>query len=135
MEMRTNMEPTDDVKRVAEAIAKAEGSPPEWNNPGDLTYADGYPNRGPQNADGVLAFVNLSDGWNALYHQVELMLTGKSHVYAPTDTLEEVGRKYSNGDPNWAINVAEELGVPVTTTLQQLAIPPANPVADPEIGM
>lgn len=109
------------VLQFAQAIKVAEGSPATWNNPGDMTESLGFPNDGPQNKDGVLKFVNLSDGWHVLYHQVWLMLTGKSAVYHLTDTLEEVGLKWSNGDPNWSKNVAEFLGVPATTTLGQLA--------------
>ena len=48
------------------------------------------------------------------------MLSGRSHVYKLTDTLADVGFKYADGDANWAKNVAEYLGVPESTTLQQL---------------
>ena len=109
------------VYRLAKAISVAEGSNPSWNNPGDMTYAHGAPTKGAVNADGVLWFYNVEDGWQALYHEVSLMLNGRSHVYKLTDTLQQVGLKYSNGDPNWAVNVAKYLGVPETTTLQELA--------------
>jgi hypothetical protein len=109
------------VYKFARAISVAEGSNPLWCNPGDLTISLGFPNDGPQNADGVLKFVNVADGWYVLYHQCWVMLTGKSHEYALTDTIEQVGMKYSDGDPNWAMNVANYLGVPTSTTLAQLA--------------
>ncbi len=86
-----------------------------------MTISLNYPNRGAQNADGVLAFLNYEDGWNVLCHQCSLMLSGKSKVYKLTDSLVRVGFSYSNGDPNWAINVARELNVPTSTTLSQLA--------------
>jgi hypothetical protein len=110
------------VLRLAKAIAVAEGSNPGWNNPLDMTYAFGQPVLGKVNADGVLHFDTLDGGLEAGWQEVSLMLNGRSHVYKLTDTLEQVGQKYSNGDPNWAKNVAEFLGVPVTTTLAELAV-------------
>jgi len=111
----------DSVIRLAKAISVAEGSNPAWCNPGDMTYAHGFPTKGTVNADGVLWFCQVDDGWQALYHEVSLMLTGRSHVYSLTNTLQQVGVKYSNGDANWAVNVANYLGVPESTTLQELA--------------
>lgn len=110
------------VLRLAKAISCAEGSNLNWNNPGDLTYAHGHPTQGVANSEGVLIFVSDADGWEALYHEVDLMLSGRSHIYKLTDTLEQVGAKYSDGDPDWAKNVGEFLGVPTTTTLQQLSV-------------
>lgn len=112
---------TAPVLALGKAISIAENSPLEWNNPGSMKYADGFPTCGIGNKEGVLKFVNKEDGWTALYHQVYLMLTGKSHVYHLTDTLAEVGLKYSNGNKDWAKNVAEYLKVPLTTTLQTLS--------------
>lgn len=107
--------------RLANAIKRAEGSNPEWNNPGDLTFnALSFETAGVANSEGVLKFVNAQDGWDALCHQCALMLTGQSHVYNLEMTLEEVGMKYSDGDPNWGKNVASFLGVPITTTLGEL---------------
>lgn len=111
----------DPVVRLAKAISVAEGSNPAWCNPGDMTYAHGHPTKGTVNADGVLWFESIDDGWDALYHEVSLMLNGRSHVYKLTDTLIEVGFKYSNGDRDWALNVANYLGVAENTTLQELA--------------
>ena len=118
----------DNVIRVAKAFAVAEGSNPSWNNPGDLTGADcgAFLTCGTANAEGVWKFVNEADGWTALYIKVARMLAGKSKVYPLDMMLEQVGLKYSGGDPNWAINVAKELGVSVTTTLRELAIPQEN---------
>ena len=110
------------VLKLAAAITKAEGSPPEWNNPGDLTGSDagGFQTLGPANAEGVWKFADLSDGTTALYVKVARMLAGQSRIYTPDMTLAQVGMKYSGGDPNWGKNVAAELGVPETTTLGQL---------------
>lgn len=112
----------DPVVRLAKAIAMAEGSNPAWCNPGDMTYAHGHPTKGTVNADGVLWFCNVDDGWDALYHEVSLMLNGRSHVYNLTNTLQQVGLKYSNGNSDWAKNVAAYLGVDESTTLAQLAV-------------
>jgi hypothetical protein len=113
----------DSVLKLAKAIAVAEGSNPEWNNPGDLTGKDAGSFRtcGVANKEGVLKFVNADDGWSALHIKVHRMLSGNSAVYPLTLTLEQVGLKYSGGDANWSRNVANYLGVPETITLQQLA--------------
>ena len=111
------------VLKLAKAISVAEGSPPEWNNPGDLTGVDAgsFPTCGYGNKEGVWKFLNNADGWTALYVKLNRMLAGQSRIYSLDMTLEDVGLKYSGGDPNWAVNVARELGVPVTTTLRDIA--------------
>lgn len=106
------------VDALARAIAYAEGSPSSWNNPGDLTKSFGYANEGPQNADGVLKFSTLDDGWKALYAQIFDILSGNSH-FTLSETLEEFGLRYS-GNPNWAGNVAKELGVSTDATLGEV---------------
>lgn len=125
-----NLEPsleiywTAPVLRLAKAISVAEGSPKEWNNPGSLTGTDAgaFPTCGTGNAEGVWKFVNERDGWQALCVKVHRMLVGKSSVYPPAMTIEEMGTRYSGSDDgNWGRNVAAFLGVPVTTTIQELA--------------
>ena len=118
------MEPVvwpDSVLKFAKAISVAEGSDPAWNNPGDMTISLGFPTDGVVNSEHVLRFVNLVDGWHVLYHQCYLMLSGLSNVYKLTDSISQVGLKYSDGDPDWAMNVANYLGVPTSTTLARLA--------------
>ena len=112
----------DNVVKLAKAIAKAEGSNPAWNNPGDLTGIDrgSFPVTGVVNQEGVWKFLNPEDGWNALYMKVNRMLAGKSAVYSLDMTLDQVGIRYSGGDFNWAKNVAAALGVPESTTLREL---------------
>ena len=129
----SNSSPTpywpDCVLKLAKAIAHAEGFglpdaiPTRANNPGDLTGADAgsFRTMGTMNPEGVLHFVDVADGWQALYIKVNRMLSGKSLVYPLDMTLERVGLRYSGGKPEWASNVAEYLGVPVTATLQELA--------------
>lgn len=105
------------VAALAAAIAKAEGSNPDWNNPGDLTLSFGYPTSGKVNSAGVLRFNNSVDGWNALYKQINLIISGGSAYYDLTTTLEDFGNGYAGGDPNWAVNVARTLGVDTSATL------------------
>ncbi len=119
----------DEVLKFAKAISVAEGFgqpeaiPTLGNNPGDLTGGDtgSFQTMGVMNAEGVVRFTNIDDGWTALYMKVNRMLSGKSLVYPLTLTLEQVGLKYSGGDPNWSKNVAEYLGVPEKTTLAEIA--------------
>lgn len=118
-----------DTDTLAQAIARAEGFyvagsiPQRANNPGDLEVGDvGHGKLG----EGITVFANPQAGWQALYHQVDRMLLGLSKVYLPSMTLAQVGMKYS-GDPNWAKNVAEALGVDESITLAQLAALPSPP--------
>ena len=106
------------MSSLSSAIAYAEGANPAYNNPGDLKLGDvGYgvaPN-------GVTIFSSLQDGANALQNQVNLMLSGNSAYYDPNQTIEQASSIYANGDPNWAANVAQFLGVTPQTTLAQAA--------------
>ncbi len=122
------MEWSPQVLKFAHAISVAEGFgppgnlPTRANNPGDLTGIDkgSFATNGTANKEGVWNFVNLVDGWSALYLKVDRILRGASKVYPLTMTLEEMGTRYAGvGKPEWAINVAKDLGVPVTMTLQQ----------------
>lgn len=108
--------PSAAIAAVAAAIAKAEGSNPDWNNPGDLTKSFGFPTAGVANSAGVLKFQSSDDGWRALYAQLQLIVSGGSHWTVDT-TLEAFGLGYSGNDPNWAVNVAKYLGVDTNTSL------------------
>jgi len=96
------------VRRIAEAIATAEGYylpsslPARLNNPGSLKGSDGV----------LLRFETADEGWQALYRQVELMITGKSAYYRPTMTIQEIAQIYTGGDKPepWARIVAAKLG-------------------------
>lgn len=102
--------PSPAIAALAAAIATAEGSNPEWNNPGDLTKSFGFATAGVANSAGVLKFQSSADGWNALYKQIELIISGGSH-WSLSTTLADFGLGYSGGDPNWSKNVANSLGV------------------------
>jgi hypothetical protein len=112
---------SDRVTEMAQAIAKAEGFgppgnlPTRINNPGDLELGD----RGQGVNNGKTIFATVEDGWEALEGQVRWMLTGNSRIYKLSDTLLEVAEKYTGRDnPDaWAVIVAGELGITISTTL------------------
>jgi hypothetical protein len=114
--------PSSTVQRIAKAIAKAEGFyvsgsvPSRAHNPGDLKLGD----KGYGTIDGKTIFPSDSQGWQALYHEVQLILDGKSAYYQPSMSIADIGNIYSGGDPNWAQNVADDLGVDVDTQIGQV---------------
>ncbi|MGH9770306.1 MAG: hypothetical protein ACRD4Q_01170 [Candidatus Acidiferrales bacterium] len=109
---------------LANAIARAEGFfsegsiPSSANNPGDIEIGD----QGQGTIAGKTVFGTLDAGWNALYNQINLMLTGRSSVYDPSMTINQVAQLYTGGDQAsaWANNVASALGVTPDTTLSDL---------------
>lgn len=112
------------VEQIAEAIARQEGFyvlntiPARSNNPGDMRLGDiGFGTLG----EGITVFNDLQHGWDALYREISLILTGKSHAYTLDMPMSAVGMKWSGGDPNWSRNVCEILGIGEDTTLAQLA--------------
>jgi hypothetical protein len=111
------------VVRMVYAITKAENSPPEWNNPGDLTGEDAldFKTEGIMNSAGVLKFANPVDGAAALTIKVQRMLTGCSKVYPLSTTMMQLAVKYTGGDnpASWAYVVCRELGVEANTTLEE----------------
>ncbi len=116
--------PNQAIGALARAIAIAEGSPAFWNNPGDLTEGDagGYQlQRDPAgnvivNSAGVVRFVNLADGVNALYRKLLNIQSGASRVYSTALSLADFAQIYTGGDnaAAWARNVAAELGLDPT---------------------
>lgn len=112
------------VDRIADAIAFAEGfytsGSRAWrnNNPGDLTYAFGFPTTG---MDGPFpVFQTIDAGWAALKTQIGEMLDNTSSIYNSAMTIAQIGASYAGGDPNWAHNVAARLGVTVDTVISQV---------------
>lgn len=117
------------VEKFCQAIANAEGFgpaealPTRCNNPGDLTD-DGDIGLGTARSKGIGAanitiYRTADDGWNALRNKVRRMLEGRSKVYFLWMTIDMVGQVYAR-DRDWAINVARELDVPVTTVIGDL---------------
>ena len=125
--------PNDRVGVLAQAIATAEGyyapgerdghSLPHWlNNPGSLKKpALGAESLPTWKDTGLIVFPTERMGWDALKHQVELMVTGNSSIYDPSDSIVDVAKKYAAGDPNWGKNVARKLGISPSCTLGEIA--------------
>src|SRR5579862_526367 len=96
---------------LALAIAQAEGfgipgtKPTRQNNPGDIS-----------SGGGIATFPTVDAGWAALDNQLTLIANGASSYYSPDMTLAQIGAVWANGDPNWASNVANALGVSPDTT-------------------
>jgi hypothetical protein len=96
------------VQVFAEAIAAAEGYgvpgaiPTVRNNPGDLKLSGGV----------ITTFATPSEGWAALYRQIELMRDGRSAYYSPTMTLADVSRVWTATEQSaWLSNVIHAMRV------------------------
>jgi hypothetical protein len=134
------------VTAVADAIARAEGYYARGehdgrsllhrlNNPGGLKKPALHAEALPTWKDtGLVWFPTAEMGWAALRHQVRLMLTGRSRIYDPSDSLLLVAMKYADGDTNWGWNVAEHLGVSPGATLADLAPPIGTTPAASAVG-
>jgi len=121
---------TELVPALADAIAFAEGyyvagsRAAVNNNPGNLTVDITGQGIG---TDGMfIKYANPTDGFNALYKQVEMMIMGTSAFYNPSMSIAEIAKRYASTTPdewiNWANNVAARLGVSPETTLNDLLI-------------
>jgi hypothetical protein len=110
------------IKTLGSAIARAEGFyvtgsiPQRAHNPGDLKV----PNwTGPTLGSGISVFDSDDAGWNALYRQLYLILTGQSSHYNLDMTITDMAATWTATQSDaWARNVAGYLGVdPATTPL------------------
>ena len=116
--------PGSKTKSIAKAIAHAEGFgisgalPTRTHNPGDLKAGD----VGNGQTNGKTIFASDTDGWNALYKQIDLMISGKSNYYQPSDSWRRIAQIWT-GDPsdyvNWMSTVTDDLGVDPDSTLQE----------------
>ena len=70
---------------------------------------------------GKTVFPSNEAGWNALYRQCGLMLSGESHVYTTDLTFLQVAAKYTGGDnpTAWAAIVSEGCGMQPESTLAE----------------
>lgn len=117
----TGTTPSDKTKAIAQAIAKAEGffvsgsEPQRAHNPGDLELGDV--------GNGLLfnktIFATDDDGWNALYHQIGLMISGDSKIYDPSMSWRDIAASWvgTSDANNWMLNVTNALGVLPDSTL------------------
>lgn len=124
------IQPSGPVQKIAKAIAIAEGFyvsgslPQRANNPGDIEQGDiGY-----GTIDGKTKYPSASQGWQALYAQVQAMLDNSSAIYGPSWTIQDVANEYVSGQSHntsssadWAENVANALGVTVDTQIGQIS--------------
>lgn len=129
IEGRMPIIPSTVVQKIAQAIAKAEGFyvqgsvPQRAKNPGDLELGD----RGYGTIDGKTVFPSTSQGWQALYAQVQSILDNSSAIYGPDWTIQDIANEYVNGRSDitsdsaaWANNVADSLGVTPDTQIGQV---------------
>lgn len=109
------------LKNFARAIASAEGYgtpgaiPTVANNPGDLKL-------GGDTINGISVFQSAEEGWNKLYRQLALIVSGSSNYYNLDMTIAQMGNVYADGDPNWAQNVARYLGVSTDAHLWEVIV-------------
>lgn len=115
---------SDKVKAIAQAFAHAEGFgedpnnlPTRTHNPGDLKLGD----IGNGTQGGKTVFASDSDGWAALYKQINLMISGESAYYKPTDTWRRIAQTYvgTSDYVNWLNTVTDDLSVDPDSTLQE----------------
>jgi hypothetical protein len=110
-------QPIDRVKRIAEAIAKAEGFyagdtlPFRNNNPGSLRIHG--------ETSTISYFPTQDEGWQALYRQINLILDGRSNFYSPGMSVEQLAFVWTGNDrpDSWTTTVARELGVDRNTPI------------------
>jgi hypothetical protein len=98
--------PTYSIASLAEAIANEENNNPQYNNPGAIMPG------------GVMAtYPTPEAGESALENLLNNAIGGNSQYYNPTMTLEQFEETYTGGDTNAGNNVADYLGVPVSTPI------------------
>lgn len=115
--------PNDKVKAIAQAIAHAEGFgvlnaiPTRAHNPGDLKMGD----IGNGSINGKTVFASDVDGWNALYKQIDLMVSGNSEYYQPSDSWRRIATVWvgTSDYVNWLNTVVSDLGVDADSSLQE----------------
>ncbi len=110
------------IVTFAKAIAHQEGFglpnaiPTRAHNPGDLKT-------GPPFLPGtsITQFANDDAGWQALYHQLWIILTSESAHYQLDMTIDQMARTWTaTQQGEWSRNVADYLGVPTSTPLWQV---------------
>lgn len=111
------------IVRFAQAIAKQEGFyvagsiPQRANNPGDLKIPNSATLPGTQ----ITRFASVDEGWNALYRQLFLILTGQSSYYNLDMSIEQMAQVWTTTQQGpWALNVASYLGVSTDAKLWQV---------------
>lgn len=104
------------VVEFAHAIARAEGFyihgsiPQRCANPGDLKGTKFLGQTGLCKG-GHARFANADYGWQALYAQVEKMVSDTSAIYRSSMTFREIGRLYAGNSKPWIRIVTSMLEV------------------------
>lgn len=122
-----NLNPTQGVTAMAQAIAEAEGFfvpgsiPAKAHNPGDLTQGD-FGDTGVYltSSSGVQIIVYPDDqtGWNALYEKLQNIANGTSSVYSPDMTIAQFAAKWTTTQQSsWADNVASSIGADINSVI------------------
>jgi hypothetical protein len=116
--------PSAKIQQIANAIAAAEGYgpagniPTKANNPGDLCLGDvGYGTITSTGGEKITVFPDITTGWNKLYNQIALWISGGSQYYNTSMTWAEIGAVWAGPNTPWGQNVANALGVDVNSTL------------------
>lgn len=105
---------TPGIRTMALAIAHAEGFgiagaiPTRANNPGDLVIGNWA--GATLGAQRIAVFNSPADGWDRLHRQLQLILSGRSHVYTVDMTIAEMAAKWTSTQGEaWIANVLEYL--------------------------
>jgi hypothetical protein len=111
--------------------------PQRHNNPGNIKYSKAVDHLVQRGADGLpladeeghLIFKTLEDGWEAFEIDISAKQKGGDASWVPEGaSLETLGRgvgEMEHGyaeDPLWAEKVAQILGVPITTPINQIPV-------------
>lgn len=113
----------DPIWSIAQAIAFAEGAnvlgarPDRNNNPGDLTRGDEHGEVVAGYDGSFIVFASKQDGWQALYLKLANIAQNSSARYNSGMSWAQIGQIWAGGDPNWAMNVAANLGVDPNSSL------------------
>ena len=117
---------TDQVQKIAQAIATAEGffvagsRPQRNNNPGDMTLD--LIGRSTGKDGPFVVYATADDGWANLYAQVQKWLDGSSSHATSDSTISDIASFYTTTDQaSWATNVANQLGVSIDTPIGQVS--------------
>src|SRR5271170_4901116 len=99
------------MDELVDAIRRTEGANPDLHNPGNLV---GF------HSGQIMEFETDAQGEHALKNALKRIADGKNPNFAQDVTLEDAGKIYANGDPNWAKNVSKILSVDPKTSFVQL---------------
>jgi hypothetical protein len=126
----TGTSPSLTVELLAKGIATAEGfyvpgsRPARDHNPGDLTADLIGKSTGMDGA--FVVYATDDDGWQNLYAQIELWLSGGSAHATGDSSIADISQFYTtpgdsgNDQTNWANTVAATAGVSTDTPISQV---------------